>query len=434
LSFLQDILQVIIAPHKAFKQIITNPKYLGALITLLLFMGVQIGYEYVQFSRTYTEQTFPVIFFNGPELINEFPTFTNASAWTGGSNVNLTNSNDYFNYSVYMAGSGIPPTSSAGYYSIFGNTSLQMDASNTNNVQAALSNTSNVDCSATGFQNISMTIKQVSPQTAPQSATLTLYSLAETNSYTYDLTSRLSSSSTLDQWNNLTIPIGPNAQGWSTSGNPIWSNITSLVLNFSYPSDSNVTIRLGSLFFRGEYLTPVQYGSLGLVIQFLQVFSLQFAFTWFVLTALIYAFCRVLKNAALWKPIFVAIGLAMVVMVIRAMVNLAAAATLQTAYYPFDISLGVRFDQFATLYFPPEAVSSLSVASQNAFVIIDTATSAFRGIVTVIAFISYIWLGALVVYVLGALKPEFSLGKRIALAVAGIGVTIFVVLLLVGVV
>jgi hypothetical protein len=191
-----------------------------------------------------------------------------------------------------------------------------------------------------------MTIKLVSPQTAPQNATITLYSLADTNSYTYDLTSQISSSSTLGQWNNLTIPVGPNAQGWAISGSPTWSNITSLVLNFNYPSDSNVTLRVGALFFRGEYLTPVQYGSLGLVIQFLQVFSLQFIFTWFVLTGLIYAFCRVLKNAVLWKPIFVALGLAMVVMVIRALVNLVAAATLQTTYYPFDISLGVRFDQF----------------------------------------------------------------------------------------
>ncbi len=434
MSFLQDILQVIIAPHKAFKQIIANPKYLGALIILLLFIGVQIGYEYVQFSRTYTEQTFPLIFFNGPALVNDLPTYTNASSWTSGSNVNLTNSNDYFNYTVYLAGFGAAPTSSDGYTSIFGNTSLQMEGSNTNNVIAALSNTSNVDCSITGFQNISMTIKQVSPQTAPQGVTLTLYSLADTNSYTYDLTSQLSSSSTLSQWNNLTIPVGPNAQGWSTNGNPTWSNITSLVLKFNYPSDSNITIRIGALFFRGEYLTPVQYGSLGLVIQFLQVFSLQFVFTWLVLTALIYGFCRVLKNAVLWKPIFVALGLAMVIMVIRALVNLAAAATIQTAYYPFDISLGVRFDLFATLYFPPEAVNSLSIVSKNAFPIIDAGTSAFRGIVTVMAFISYIWLGALTVYALGALKPEFSLGKRIALAVVGIGITIFVVLLLVGVV
>ncbi len=435
MSFLQDILQVIYAPKKAFKSIVSNPKYLGALIILLLFIGIQIGYEYIQFSKTYTEQTSPVIFFNGSDLIDELPTYINASLWTGSSNVNLTNNiNDPFNYSVYLAGFGAPPTSPDGYYSIFGNSSLQMEASNTNNVVAALSNTSNVDCSATGFQNISMTIKLVSPQSVPQNATITLYSLSDTNYYTYDLTPKLSDSSTLGQWNNLTISVGPNAQGWTTSGNPTWSNITSLVLNFNYPAGSDVTIRLGALFFRGLYLTPVTYGSLGLVIQFLQVFSLQFIFTWFILTGLIYGFCRVLKNAVLWKPLFVALGFAMFVMVIRAAVNIIATGTMQSAYFPFDLSLGVRFDQFAALYFPPEAVNSLSTFSQNAFQTINSSTAVFTGIVSVMAFISYIWLGAVCVIILGELKPEFSQMKRIALSAVGLALTILLLLFLVGIV
>ncbi|MCL4430223.1 MAG: hypothetical protein M1167_05675 [Chloroflexi bacterium] len=436
MSFLQDIVQVIYAPHKVFKKIVSNPKYLGALIILLLFIGIQIGYEYEQFSKTYTEQTYPAIYFNGADLVNDLPAYTNATAWTSSANVNLTNTaSDYFNYSIYLAGFGVPPTSPDGYSSLFGNTSLQMEATNTGNLMAALGNTSNVDCSATGFQNISMTIKQVEPQSVPLNATLTLYSLSDTDSYSYNIAPMLSNTSTLGQWDNLTIPVGPNAQGWTTSGAPTWSNITSLVLNFSYPSDSNITLRVGALYFRGQYITPVQYGSLGLVIQFLQVYSLQFIFTWFVLTGLIYAFCRFLfKNTALWKPLFTALAFAMFVMVIRGLVNLAAAAALQTTYYPFDISLGVRFDQFASLYFPPEAVNSLMASSQAAFSNIEAATSLFRGIVTVMSVVSYIWLGALGVFAIGALKPEFSMGKRITLSVASLAITIFVVLLLVGVV
>ena len=57
---IDDILKVIYAPHKAFKDIVTNPKYLGALIILLLFIGLEVGYEYSQFSKTYTEQTTPI--------------------------------------------------------------------------------------------------------------------------------------------------------------------------------------------------------------------------------------------------------------------------------------------------------------------------------------------------------------------------------------
>ena len=40
---LDDFAEVIYAPAKAFKKIIENPKYLGAIIILLLFIGIQIG-------------------------------------------------------------------------------------------------------------------------------------------------------------------------------------------------------------------------------------------------------------------------------------------------------------------------------------------------------------------------------------------------------
>ena len=432
---LDDIMQVIYAPKKAFKSIASNPKYLGALIILLLFVGIQIGYEYVQFSKTYTEQTSPVIYFNGPTLVDELPNFINAANWTCSTNVNLTNNaNDPFNYSVYLAGFGVPPTLPEGYYSLFGNSSLQLEANNTDSVIAALGDTNNVDCSASGFQNLSLTVKQVSPQTVPLKATVTLYSLGDTNYYTYDLTTQLSNQSTLNQWNNLTITVGPNSQGWTESGNPTWSNITSLVLNFNYPAGSNVTLRIGALYFHGLYLTPVSYGSLGLVIQFLQVFPLQFIFGWFIFTALIYGFCRGLKTPVLWKPLFILLGFAMMAMVVRAIVNLVGALILQSAYYPFDLSMGVRFDPFAALYFPPEAVNALAPTSQALFTNIDSATSIFRGIVTVMAFVSYFWLGALGALSLGELRPEFSMQKRIVFSAASLALTVLILLFLVGIV
>src|SRR5665648_1240985 len=96
---IDDILKVIYAPQKAFKSIVANPKYLGALIVLILFICLQVGYEYSQFSKTYTEQTTP--------SIDQLATFTNATltgsdnttpVWRSSSNVALTNNNDFFNY------------------------------------------------------------------------------------------------------------------------------------------------------------------------------------------------------------------------------------------------------------------------------------------------------------------------------------------------
>ena len=330
---IDDILKVIYAPHKVFKDIVANPKYLGALIVLLLFIGLEVGYEYSQFSKTYTEQTTP--------SIDSLNVFTNSTVWSSSPNVKLTdNFADYINYSVYVAGFGLPTTDSKAYYSLYGNSSLQMDANNTNSVSAALTNTTNVDCSPSGFENLSISLKQMQPQVAPQNATLKLFSLSDTDFYQYDLTPQLSNA-TLTQWTNLTITLGPNSAGWTSIGNPTWSNVTSLELDFTYPAASNITIQIGALFFHGQYLTPVQYNATGVALQFLQLFSLQFLITWFLLAALIYLFCRLLKGTSTltvtWKPLFVAIGFAMFIMVIRALVSVAATFTMPNIYYPYDL-------------------------------------------------------------------------------------------------
>jgi len=425
---LDDILKVVYAPVNVFKKIIENPKYLGALIILLLFIGVQIGYEYVQFSKTYTENTSPTI--------DQLPTFLNQTVWNSSSNVALTNNfADPYNYSIYVAALGTTPTDPNGYYSIFGNSSLEMDAANTNNVSAALSGVFNVDCSApSGFQNLSMTIKQVQPAVAPQSVTLNLYSLSDSNYYQYDLTSALSNASAIGLWSNLTIPVGQNAQGWTSSGSPSWGNVTALQLTLNYPASSNITIRIGALFFRGQYQTPTQYNATGLMLQFLQAFSLQFILGWFLLTGLIYLFFKGLKSSVLWKPLFVALAFALFVLVIRALVNLVAAATLPTLYYPFDLSLGVRFDAYGAIFYPPEAIGTLTAQSQALFNSINSATAAFRFVTSAVFAVGYVWLGALGTVIVGTLKPEFSMIKRIVISAVSIAITLLLLLLLVGIV
>jgi len=430
---IDDIAQVVYAPQKAFKRIIENPKYLGTLLILLLFVGIQIGYEYAQFSKTYTEQTSPTV--------DQLSAYTNATYWNGSQGVTLNNTyNDFFNYSVYVAALGTTPTDQAGYYNLFANytndigpSSLEIDAVNTNNISAALSNAFNVDCSASGFQNLSMTIKMVSPKVAPQSVVLTLYSLNDSNYYTYDLTSSLSNTTAIGLWQNLTIPVGPAYSGWTSGGAPTWGNVTALKLDFDYPANSNITMCIGALFFRGQYQTPIEYNNTGLLLQFLQVFSLQFIFSWFLLTGLIYLFFKGLKTSVTWKPIFVALAFALFVMVIRALVNLVAALTLPPVYYPFDLTLGVRFDAFGSVFYPPEAVGALSAQSQAIFSSVDSLTSAFRFVTSGIFYVAYVWLGALCTIIVGTLKPEFSMVKRIVIAGVSVAVTILLLLLLVGI-
>ncbi len=427
---LDDILQVVYAPVKAFKKIIENPKYLGAIIILLLFIGLQIGYEYVQFSKTYTENTSPAV--------NQLPAFLNVTYWSSTSNLALSNNyNDPYNYSVYAVALGA-------YYSLFGNSSLEMNATNTNvmatatlNMTTALidsgeSAVSSVDCSVpSGFQNLSMTIKQVQPTVAPQSATLTLYSVGDSNFYQYDLTSALSNTGEIGLWNNLTIPVGPSAQGWKSNGSPLWGNLTALQLTLTYPAGSNINVLIGALFFRGQYQTPIQSNSTGIILEFLETFSLQFILSWFLITVFIYLFFKALKTSIVWKPLFVALAFALFVLVIRALVNLVAAATLPPLYYPFDISVGVSLNNFGAIFYPPTAVSALSAQSQAIFNSINSATAALRFVTSAMFVVAYVWLGALCTIIVGTLKPEFSMVKRVVISAVSIAITLLLLLFLV---
>jgi hypothetical protein len=178
--------------------------------------------------------------------------------WTAGSGSSVSNNyGSFFNYTVYEAGYGSIPQ-------LFGNSSLAITSTNNGNVEATLNAASalnsipnnpntNVDCSgSTGFTNLTMILQQVSPSAAPQSATVTLYSLNTANYYTYDLTSILSNMTANGLWNNYTIQVGPNADGMDRHRFPNVEQITSMKVQFTYPADSNVSLNIGALFFGGH--------------------------------------------------------------------------------------------------------------------------------------------------------------------------------------
>jgi hypothetical protein len=415
--FLNDIAEVIYAPKKAFKRIVANPKYLGIVVILLLFMGLQLGYEYAQFSKVHIETTSPAA---GAMQDNN-----NATNWQAGSNVALTNNfDDYFNNTIYVA-------NYATNFQLFGNFSMQAQANNTNSVLLALTDTKNVDCTANGFQNLSIAINLVSPASAPSNATLVLYSLSDGNYYTYDLTSMLSNANAVNQWGNLTVPLGPTASGWTATGSPTWQNITSLTMQLTYPNSENITVRVGALFFRGDFVQPLTDNSLNFIYTFVLEFTLQFLATWLILSIMVYALFRAFKAQVPWKPIFVAAGFALIVMVIRAAVNIAATVALPNLYFPFDAALGVVYDTFGSLYYPTQYVLPIaeSAAQMSA---INASMAAFKTIITAMFVVSYVWLGALMGIAVKEMKPEFSTVKCMLIAALSVAVTLLVLWLFIG--
>jgi hypothetical protein len=170
---------------------------------------------------------------------------------------------------------------------------------------------------------------------------------------------------------------------------------------------------------------------MNITYQFVLQFTLQFLATWLILSIMIYALFRALKAQVLWKPIFVAAGFAIVVMVIRAVVNIAAAATLPNLYFSFDAALGVMYNSFGAIYYPSQFL--LPVAASAAQISSITASMAtFNAIVTAMFVISYVWLGALMGIAVKEMKPEFSFAKCLMIAALSVAITLLILWLFIG--
>jgi hypothetical protein len=392
-----DLLGVLYAPHKAFKKIVENPKYLGVVIILVLFIAVQTGYYTSYYSKINYEQTSP----SAAEL-NTWTT-TNATAWvnTQGTTVNQ-DSVDFINQT----------------YS--GNSSLQFSLDNSNSLSMTLNDFgSSVNAGPDGFNNLSMSIKLAAPNVTPQNAMLTLYSSGGTSSFfQYDLTSQLSSN--VDQWNNLTIPVGTS--DWQSTGSANWSDITGIKLDLTYPSDANITVKLQNLFFRGQYLTVIEgSGTTLFAASAIQSTLIQFLFQWIILTAVIYLILKLLKAPAfVWKPLFVATGFVLIVMVITALIGLIATFALPTVYYPYE------FPPYASLVYPDFYVAQASMQSQATYNAIVASTSVFTSISTAITVVLYLWQVILATMLVKAMS---GFGWIKSLAAAGGSVILTIIIL-----
>jgi hypothetical protein len=313
----QELLEVFYAPHKAFKKIVQNPKFLGPLLILVIFVVVQVGSAYVVASKSYLEQTMPT----GQQADSWTE---NAALWQASSGVTVTDNHvDYLN-------------SSALYYNT---TSIEFTADNASSIQMFLNNFgSSVNCGDDGFKNLSIRVRAVSPASVPENVTLYLFSLSPANFSAYDLTSVFSNSTVAEQhyWNNVTVPVGTS--DWTSSDSAAsWGNITGLRMDFAWQSSSKIDLRVDGLFFRGIYKGSLDvYGSSVLISSALNSVT-PFLFEWLLLTALMYLLIKGLKGNVVWKPVMVAVGVALVILVVQSLIMLGAYTTLSNVNYPLEI-------------------------------------------------------------------------------------------------
>ncbi|HJX23933.1 MAG TPA: hypothetical protein VJ574_05965, partial [Candidatus Bathyarchaeia archaeon] len=311
-----DIAKVLYAPRKAFQSIIQNPRLLVPILVLIMFMAAQLLGSYMVLSKSYLEESQPTS--QSGDIWTE-----NATFWSADSGVTISN-----NYADCIKGS---------YY---GNSSIQFEGYNSSQLLIRIPNLGqSLNCSPGGFGNLSMRVKIIAPQMDPVNVSIYLYSLNSSN-FRYDL-SRLFSEVQAGVWNNITIPVGSG--NWISSRHSAsWSNITGFEMDLAWPSSSGIVLRVDGLFFRGLFESPLEISAPTYIADAFQGAFTKFIMEWLILTGITYMMIKAFKGNVTWKPLMMAVGLALIAIVLQAFVTIVIVqTTLPTIYYTFDFLAGV---------------------------------------------------------------------------------------------
>ena len=312
----KTIFKVIYAPHKAFKEIIQNPKYLGPILVMVLFSAAYVGFTYTTYSKVYYEQTLPMA--EDKDKWTENKTF-----WTGTTGLAIDEDyNDFINGTYY------------------GDKSIQFSMNNSKQISMELNDIGSIDClGSDGYRNISLRIKTTFPEVKPENITIYLFSTTSSDYFYYDLTTL--SNFTNNVWNNLTIPL--ETEGWlNNSGNVDWGTITGLRLEFGWPEYSNTTLLVDGLFFRGIFKTQMEFFGTSVLFNILLDSFMLFTVRWVLLSGLLYLMVKGFKAATAWRTLLICIGFVFITMLIQAVLTAVASASLPNIYCPLELLGGVK--------------------------------------------------------------------------------------------
>jgi hypothetical protein len=294
-----------------------------------------------------------------------------------------------------------------------GNRSISFSTLNALNITMLVTNIGPVNCSSPdGYGNVSLRVKMVDPQIPPSNASIYLFSGGSPNfNFSLDLKDDFSNI-TASVWNNLTIPLATGS--WvNNNANADWGNITGLRLEFYWPQNSNITMLVDGLFFRGLFKTPLDAAGASYLFSYSLSGVLQFAIEWFFISGIIFIGAKGLGSKITWKPILIPVGFILIVLFVQTLANTIVISTLPSLYYPFELFGGTVSERAVAL---DKLSSQVGLAS---------AVSGY------IQLASLIWIIALCAIAV-RLQTEFSWVKSAVVSAAAVAVT-FVVGLLLGI-
>ena len=366
----KSILETLYAPHKVFKEIIQNQKFMGPLLVMILFIAAGTASQYAKNNKIYLQQTTPT----STDINNPDPWTEDSKLWI--SNANVTNNgNDH----------------------ILGKNSIQFNMENDTRMLMKLNATFSINCiEADGYKNLTFALKWIQPSAAaPENVTLYLFSQSEANYLYTNLTGKVDALGN-SNWGNLTIPLGPSVGQWTNSTpQATWSNITGFKMSVVWPQSakSNLTVLIDRMFFSSN-----NYESLGTVpgndiTYSVFTFAVDFALYWMIFGIVLFVVARLLSTKAELKTLLIIIGYSLIAFfVMQVVLGIFYAAmpslkiSLDGTIQPMSIyTLLVSFTYYVTLLFPIWSIVITALGMREAF----NLTMRRSIIVAVIAFFPY---------------------------------------------
>ena len=386
--FLYDIFKVVYSPVKAFREILTNPRYIGPVLIIVISLLLTMGTNYVSVTKHYVEAINPT------SRIAWTNTTTPSSLWT--SNAPPEN---------------ITATSNTGSDLLAGNYSVCALVSNNTEIWLKTTDIGTINCSDTsGFKTFYYKLKYTgfNQTLASQNASyakLRLFSLKnESNYFEYDLLSNQRYLNKSQAWIDANVTL---VSGWTSNGFPDWKNITGIKFDLRFLEKGQLSLNLNDLHFGGKYeLLTDSIGFSFWLTSTLVSSAFDIFLRWLIFAGLLWLTIKVFQpEGSPFRTILIIVGYAFAIVFV---------------YVPIDI---LSVSQLPLLYFPDKVVFPLtgrelatsSLATSSIYSTFWTSTVPYNFFIGV-WYASHVWTIALFAIALRTLQ-NFSWKKAVLISV-----------------
>lgn len=302
----REVFEVLYSPIKTFKKIVEKPDFKGVLLIFVLVMLSVMAEHYVFASKFFPETRTP-----DDENWTE-----SMSLWDSNGSLSLDDSDkEVGNYSVRSF--------------VSNGTSIYMNIINIGPFDFL----EDAACKGLFFR-----IKWIhGSRSFPSNATLRLFSENESSYFELDLTGLISTSS--GEWNNATVALGPESQGWDLTDSD-WRNITGLEFKQMWLTSANLTMKIDDLYFR-EYVSFLETHAFSgaVIIDVLMWAAVAFSMNWILWSLILIMVAKVFREeVGPWTVFFVIIGHAFSIAIVYAIASAVLFSVLPTLNLPLDVN------------------------------------------------------------------------------------------------